>query len=371
VESVTQDPALETDPHKSTTAFPTKFGTDGTDIYEAPMANVSHDLVAASDAALEATISAHMDGGSHQSARPIDEFEARLQQAMASYEPGGDALPGASAGVSEPEPLAASAGDAQAQEFTPEPIQAAGEDLPNQRSIESASSFEDQVEAAMHSFAEPTGEAVETQDATSRIELPTEAVQAAAEEAPPATFDLAAETQPSASLPESLPEPSLAAEPTESATVDAISSLEIPAAESEPAASVAHGAVPETDDTVIERMRESLSNLPVENASMPELGSETDALPRAMAAAAAAAAPSFAAESAAHDAAFEITRALSYAVGAETASEATAASPSQTDDNKPSDANKMASAVERVLQRELPSLVWKVMAEIDIEKQRR
>jgi hypothetical protein len=31
----------------------------------------------------------------------------------------------------------------------------------------------------------------------------------------------------------------------------------------------------------------------------------------------------------------------------------------------------MASAVERVLQRELPSLVWKVMAEIDIEKQRR
>jgi hypothetical protein len=119
-------------------------------------------------------------------------------------------------------------------------------------------------------------------------------------------------------------------------------------------------------------MRESLSNLPVENASMPELGSETDALPRAMAAAAAAAAPSFAAESAAHDAAFEITRALSYAVGAETASgESTAASPSQTDDKKPADANKMASAVERVLQRELPSLVWKVMAEIDIEKQRR
>lgn len=104
---------------------------------------------------------------------------------------------------------------------------------------------------------------------------------------------------------------------------------------------------------------------------MPELGSETDALPRAMAAAAAAAAPSFPTESAAHDAAFEITRALSYAVGAEAASDGIAASPAPTEEKKPADANKMASAVERVLQRELPSLVWKVMAEIDIEKHRR
>jgi hypothetical protein len=275
---------------------------------------------------------------------------------MASYERDVDVAPGTSIV------------DLKESEFTPS-IQTQGEGEGNHDT-----SFEAQVDAAMQSF-EPAAEravsSVETQHAASSPELPVQATEAPLQDSYTATFDSAAETQHAASLPEIVAEPALVPGSAESATVDAISSLELPAAEIEPATSVVHGAAPETDDTVIERMRESLSNLPVENASMPELGSETDALPRAMAAAAAAAAPSFAAESAAHDAAFEITRALSYAVGAETASEATAASPSQTDDNKPSDANKMASAVERVLQRELPSLVWKVMAEIDIEKQRR
>jgi hypothetical protein len=34
----------------------------------------------------------------------------------------------------------------------------------------------------------------------------------------------------------------------------------------------------------------------------------------------------------------------------------------------PADANKLAAAVERVMKRELPNLIWKIMAELDLKK---
>lgn len=289
------------------------------------MTSVSQELVADSDAMLEATISAHMDGGSQQSARPIDEFEARLQQAMAAYQ-------------AEPEPAAVETFQSQPDSEPAAPVVGA---------TESGNGFESQVDAAMHAYQ--TAESTLGSD-TSEFQIETQPAPFMHENATVAT---------TAELKEN--------------PVSVIASSEVPQ-EAEPAFAAAQVASPETDDTVIRQMRESFSDLPVDGRSMPELGSETDAIPMAMAVAAAASAPSFSAPSSVsseHEAAFEITRALSHAIGAETASEATAEPTSgESDGSKPRDANKMASAVERVLQRELPSLVWKVMAEIDIEKQR-
>src|SRR6185312_12976633 len=331
--AVSKDPELETDPHKATTEFPTKFGTPETDIYEAPMTSVSQELVAASDAMLEATISGHVEGGSQQSARPIDEFEARLQQAMAAYQ-------------TEPEPAV------ETLESQPEPEPT----VPG--TAEPGNGFDAQVDAAMQAY-----QTAESELGSETSELHVESF---------AQENATVETQDAEPTPGE-PAEAVAVELNET-PVAAIGSSEIVPQEAEPAFAVAHAAIPETDETVIQQMRESFSELPVDGRSMPELGSETDAIPMAMAVAAAASAPSFSAPSSAspaHEAAFEITRALSHAIGAETASEATAESTaSQPDGSAPRDANKMASAVERVLQRELPSLVWKVMAEIDIEKQR-
>lgn len=350
VTAISADPELETDPHKATTEFPTKFGTPEPDIYESPMTNVSQELVAASDAMLEATISGHISGDPQQSARPIDEFEARLQQAMASY---------------------------QTEPAAPEPGEPQSESESAVGASEASDGFESRVEAGLQAFegAAEIQDSFETQNTAPSAESPATSIETSSEEHSGSDSERSGfpvNTQQAAYLPES---PAEAASLSEYQVADAITSSQVTSPEPGAAIALAHVAAPETDDTLIQQMRESLSDLPVDGRTMPELGSETDAIPMAMAAAAAASAPAFSSPSSAssqHEAAFEITRALTHALGAEGSSEATAEAPaSQSDGSKPGDSNKMATAVERVLQRELPSLVWKVMAEIDLEKQRR
>lgn len=97
---------------------------------------------------------------------------------------------------------------------------------------------------------------------------------------------------------------------------------------------------------------------------------KTEIAPMAMAAAAAtAAAGAVAPLHPNHEAEAELARALKAAAGAE--SGAGAASFASQDSElapSPEDANRLAAAVEKVMQRELPNLIWKIMAELDLSK---
>ena len=109
------DPAWETDPHRSTMDFPTRFGTSEAELANQFLESLQHPS---------------------DSAAPVDEFEARLNAAMESYETTSLELPSNSAS-----PNAELLKTASHFETSEAPA---------------ADSFEAQVNAAMHSFDAPS-----------------------------------------------------------------------------------------------------------------------------------------------------------------------------------------------------------------------
>jgi len=302
---ILRDPALETDPHRATMDFPTRFAASEADLANQFLESLQHPEIS--------------------NAAPVDEFEARLNAAMESYEPPSIDLPPAESSSPNADLLKA------ASHFEMEPAP-------------SSDPFEAQVDAAMQSF------------------------------------DLPAPTE--AAAPEIIPEVSL--DPAPGADADNHSGefqiapvIEMPvrhgsesidhaaaASISEEPAEAIEIIAPETDDAVIQQMRDSLSHHPVEapHVETPE------AAPMAMAAAANAVSAS-APQSLAHDAEAEIGRAMAAAMGREASAghpeQATSAADAPASAN---DANHLAGAVESVMKRELPNLIWKIMAELDLRK---
>ena len=143
------------------------------------------------------------------------------------------------------------------------------------------------------------------------------------------------------------------AEPT---PVEAVSHAILETSEPEPAPTL------DTDDAVIQRMRESFSGEHVDAARLIESSDSSE--PSVAVAAAAIPAPSPAPSG--HEAETEIARALAAAVGSGSPSESMVHSQSEAPSS--TDANRVAAAVERVMKRELPNLIWKIMAELDLGK---
>src|SRR5690348_2511911 len=303
------DPALETDPHRSTVDFPTRFGTS-----EAELANQF----------LES-----LEHPSGNSAAPVDEFEARLNAAMESYEAPSIDLPSESSSPNAELLKTASHFEIEA---TP-----------------STDSFEAQVENAMHSFDPPAR--VEKSSATPEI-VPEPMLEPEAEPAS-ATHSADFQIAPVIEMPARHIEPP-AIEHASSASATA---------ELEPETDTIEIVAPEPDDAVIQQMREGLSHHPVEATHIEA----SEPAPLAMAAAASATPTE--PQSLAHDAEAEIGRAMAAAMG----SSATVSQPEQPDTppqpaTATRDANHLAGAVESVMKRELPSLIWKIMAELDLRK---
>ena len=307
---ILRDPALETDPHRSTMDFPTRFGTSEADLANQFLESLQHPT--------------------DNSPAPVDEFEARLNAAMESYETTSLPLPSDSASPNADLLKAAS-------HFETE-------------SIAPADSFEAQVEAAMHGF-----------DVQSPVQQP----EAAPEIVPEPTLE--AEPEPATEVQsvelQAAPVIEMPVRHIESHRIDVTPGISAPG-ESEPATDEIEIVAPETDDAVIQQMREGLSHHPVEtpHSQTPE------AAPMAMAVAAGAAAPS-APPALAKDAEAEIGRAMAAALGSHV-------SPNQPEQPnavaEPAasahDSNHLAGAVESVMKRELPNLIWKIMAELDLRK---
>ena len=224
-------------------------------------------------------------------------------------------------------------------------------------------SFEAKLESGVHGVeapAEPTGDiSLETSwsmpKASNSLEHAVNAFEQSNVEEPPA-FEISAHD---ASV---LPELHHLDPPV----ADAVSSAILKSSEPEPAA-IHETPIHETDDAVIQQMRESLSDFPVDSARLVE---SAEPEPMAMAAAAtASAAPIAAPASSGQQAELEIARALSAAVDSESPSEHVVRAESESFSSEMvTDANKVAAAVEKVMKRELPTLIWKIMAELDLHK---
>jgi hypothetical protein len=255
-----------------------------------------------------------------------EEFEARLKAAMSSYSEASSNLP----------PFA------HAETGTPSGLHESAEE-----------SFEPRVEEAAHSLEKPPEQAgdisLETSWSTptpsSSLEHAVNALEHAELERTQA-FEI-----PGANV---LPEIH-----SEGAPIDAVSGAILKSSEPKPAA--AH----ETDDAVIEQVRESFSEAQIDSARLIETA---EPAPMAMAAAASAA-PAAAPTPLGHEAELEISRALAAAVESEAPSApAVHAESDAISSDAITDANKVAAAVERVMKRELPNLIWKIMAELDLGK---
>jgi CheY-like chemotaxis protein len=323
---VLPDPAFISDPHRSTMDFVTQFGTQ-------------------ESSGLAEQLLQSMGSPSGEKVSE-DDFEARLNSAMTAFEnpsaelptPADSPLPSALIEMPVAAPTAEISAEPASFLIVPEPQVAAVEEV--------AAALQPQVmEAAIEAEAPVAfSQAAEAPPVSSLA--PEELVEAAVQ-------------IPEAPLPSFTPEfAAVAIEPHgEPASIHAVSSTVV---ESAPP--------PETDDAVIRQMREAFSDLPVDHSPMEQHESEREPGPMAMAAAAAAAPAAVPAPPAvAREAELEIARALSAAVGAETPSDVT--SVATTSEATPqSDSNSVAAAVENVMKRELPNLVWKIMAELDLRK---
>ena len=302
------DPALETDPHRATTDFPTHFGTSEADLANQFLESLQHPT--------------------DNSAAPVDEFEARLNAAMESYETTSLELPSPSASPNADLLKAAS-------HFEAEPTA-------------TADIFEAQVESAMHGFD---------------LQAPVQEAEAAPEIVPEPTLEL--EVEPASEIHSSQSQtliemPVRHVEPHSLEVTPTISAPQ----ESEPATEAIEIIAPEPDDAVIQQMREGLSHHPVET---PHIETPAPA-PMAMAAAASAVSPS-APQSLSQDAEAEIGRAMAVAMGREASTSQPGQPTATTEAAVPGkDANHLAGAVESVMKRELPNLIWKIMAELDLRK---
>jgi len=312
--AVAKDPALVTDPHRSTMDFPTRFGSSEAELAQKFMESL------------------------HASAEPVvdssEDFEARLGAAMASYEePGGDLPPiaeQASSNVIEMRP-----------HFPAEPAP-------------SLDGLEARVDNAMHDFELP--------------ELGAESAPQSEDVLPVGPADLSSEPPRDEIELSPFSEHSARQTPEYLHHVEAVSSsatAPLDAAETADISDLAAQVVaPDPDDSLIQQMREGLSHVP-ETVHHPGEGSEP--APMAMAAAAGVEARFAAAPH--RDPETEVARAMAAAMGRELTSESieSAAVESQEVVHE-TDANSLASAVETVMKRELPNLIWKIMAELDLRK---
>ena len=325
---VLKDPALVTDAHRANMDFVTQFGTGEPGLAE--------ELIQS------------MGSSTDDKSVTPDDFESRLNAAMSAF--------------AEPSPDLSSTMDMVSA--SPEAI---SELSPSAEILNGQISplSEARVET---SSIEAIGEKMES---SSAIEIPNTYPEA--DFAPPAIVSSeigVEETAPTSELASVFSEPT-AAEPIaqeESTLVNAVSNTVIAPAEAESSAiSMEATSAPETDEAVIQQMRDAFSDLPVDHSHLNE-HLESEPAPMAMAAAAAAApAPSPLSTPMGREVEMEIARALSVAVGAEASSE-TSAGGQVTEISSGGDANNMAAAVENVMKRELPSLIWKIMAELDLRK---
>ena len=301
------DPALETDPHRSTMDFPTQFASSEADLANQFLESLQHPT--------------------NNSAAP-DEFEARLNAAMESYETTSLELPSPSASPNADLLKAAS-------HFEAEPTAA-------------ADSFETQVESAMHGFDLP---------------IPMQGAEASPEIVPEPTLELEVEqdSEIHSSQFQTAPVIEMPVRHVETHSMDLSPTISTPE-KSEPSTEAIEIIAPEPDDAVIQQMREGLSHHPVET---PHIDTPEPA-PMAMAAAASAVSPTT--PSLAQDAEAEIGRAMAAAIGQKSSINQPEQPTAASEPVPGKDANHLAGAVESVMKRELPNLIWKIMAELDLRK---
>jgi CheY-like chemotaxis protein len=303
------DPALETDPHRSTMDFPTHFGTSEAELANKFLESLQHPT--------------------DNSAAPPDEFEARLNAAMESYETTSLELPSASAS-------------------------------PNADLLKTASHFETNQGLAADSFEAQVNAAMQTFDSASPVGHQEAAPEIVTEPTLEVDTEPAAENHFSSQTAPVIEMPVRHFEPHDIDITPSVSASEAP----EPETAEIKILAPETDESVIQQMREGLSHHPVEapHVEIPEPA------PMAMAAAASAVTPS-APPSLAQDAEAEIGRAMAAAIGREGSSNQPEQPTTPAESAAPGrDANHLAGAVESVMKRELPNLIWKIMAELDLRK---
>ena len=308
--SVVKDPALVTDPYRATMDFPTQFG-------------VSEPPPAAITPSAEGTTA------------PADDFEARLNTAMASYEQPSTDLP-------------------LPTMETPSDLHAGfGSELPAPTEVQPE---------AVSELPEPIG-AVAAFDANDEPFFAT---------APIGSSELA------------LPEPTLQAEvipevvPAQIVNAEVVPSEVVPSNVVEfPSAAISASATTESEyEKAIEEATAAVDAHPphatatASQHTVPaEKPEEVEVTPMAMTTAASASAPAVAPSHSHYEAEAELARALKAAMGAESD---TSSVPVAVRDAEPApareDANRLAAAVEKVMQRELPGLIWKIMAELDITK---
>lgn len=327
---VVKDPAFVTDPHAASMDFITQFGTGEPGLAEELLQSMA------------------TPAGEKVS---VDDFEARLNAAMSAFGDPSAELPEL-AGSQNVEPTAKEPSVESAEVVSTAQIES--DSLPT---VETVIPAEIQIEEPAELRA-------------SSAEPPEIQASRVMEILPSVTEPEIEITQPSLVSAESVveatePEPTIipaaiAAAPAEEFYVtDAVSVPTLP--EPEVAHVSAETSIPETDDAVIEQMRESFSA----NSHLVD-HAEVEPPPMAMAAAAAA---SPVQTTVAQAAELEIAHALSAAIAGETSSATAHSSENSHAAEAPGhDANTMAAAVENVMKRELPNLVWKIMAELDQRK---
>ncbi len=345
---VNKDPALETNPHQAATDFPTQFGTSepaADPVIAMHHVEVNQSVVASSDAMLDAALSSYAP--ETPQAAPPDEFEARLQAAMSAYE--------------QPETQTEPVAKAEEQSVPASDQEIALDSTPSFQVAPEPSSLADKehtfsttAPVGIHAVAEPKYPAPPS--SLPEIALSTEEhTGEPTREFTPLALDDNAAPQHS-----ELSSTSLQEDATQSVAdaadefLKSVSGIQATSADAE----MSIVEAPESDDIVIQRMREALSELPIEHHPAAEI--QSDSIPKAMAAAA-----TFNPASG-NEVETQVAHALDAAMKGE------ASSPTQAGHSDNGDANHhVASAVDHVLQRELPSLVGKIMAELDLRKNRK
>jgi CheY-like chemotaxis protein len=305
---ILKDPALVTDPHHATMDFPTQFGTDEPTI---------PDLTAPTEAPTAS----------------VDEFEARLNAAMSSYEEPSTDLP-------LPSPIDTSSG-LRAELVT---------ELPSPAEVHAG------MVSELPSPTEPELEVVS--------ELPSSSGAIAAFDETDEPFFA---TAPIGSSELALPEPVVQPEVTHELVPSNV--VEFPSSAFNAPTAIEH---PQHEIVIEEAKPEiAVDAIAASTQSADSSGSSenADVVPMAMAAVAAASAPVVAPGHPNYEAEAELARALKAAMGAEADSGSTSFAVEDVE-RAPSgeDANRLAAAVEKVMHRELPGLIWKIMAELDIRK---
>jgi hypothetical protein len=324
-----KDPAFVTDPHAASMDFVTQFGTGEPGLAEELMQSM------ASPAGEKVS---------------VDDFEARLNAAMSAFGDPSAELPEL-AGSQSIEPAA--------NEFSPEVMvtpQSEAESLPEVQAGHAAEPHVEQLTEIHASSFEPASEV----EVAPIMEVLPSVAEPEVEVTQPSLVSAESVVEATAPEPPIVPAAIEAASAEEFRVTDAVSITTLP--EPEVTRASAETSIPETDDALIEQMRESFSA----NSHLLD-HAEVEPAPMAMAAAAAAAPVQTTVAQATE---LEIAHALNAAISGQTslATVVSSASAQAAETPEGHDANTMAAAVENVMKRELPNLVWKIMAELDQRK---